>query len=136
MVHVCIVRKTPGHIVFNLDIMGMYAMGVSELSLKALSAIGTLISSFAVFQNKVSSLRVTLSCYKASHINYWGDGVAQLAEHRLQIQRPEIRTPSGEQEQIVSFFAESKCCADSSVCPTPVCVRLHKNGHVRTLKIL
>ena len=29
------------------------------------------------------------------------------------------------------------CCVDSlSVCPTPVCIRTHKNDHIRTLKIL
>ena len=34
-------------------------------------------------------------------------------------------------------FSSQKCCADSlSVCPIPVCIRKHKNDHVRTLKIL
>ena len=34
-------------------------------------------------------------------------------------------------------FLSQKCCADSlSVCPTPVCIRTHKNDHVRTIKIL
>ena len=34
-------------------------------------------------------------------------------------------------------FPEPKCCADSlSVCPTPVCIRTHKNDHVRMFKII
>ena len=32
-------------------------------------------------------------------------------------------------------FVSESCCADSlSVCPTPVCIHLHKNGHVHTLQ--
>ena len=68
-----------------------------------------------------------------------GDGVAQLVEHRLDIQRSEVRTPSGTQyKKNCESFSESNFCADSlsSVCPTPVCIRTHNNGHVRTLKIL
>ena len=38
--------------------------------------------------------------------------------------------------QICDTFSESKCCADLSECPTPVCIRTHKNDHVRILKIL
>ena len=31
-------------------------------------------------------------------------------------------------------FLSQKCCADSLlVCPAPVCIRTHKNTHVRTL---
>ena len=34
-------------------------------------------------------------------------------------------------------FPSQKCCVDwLSVCPTPVCIRMHKTAHVRTLKIL
>ena len=33
-------------------------------------------------------------------------------------------------------FSEKKCCADSSVCLTPVCIHMHKNDHARTQKIL
>ena len=37
----------------------------------------------------------------------------------------------------VRVFPSQKRCADSlSVYPTPVCIRTHKNDHVRTLKIL
>ena len=44
--------------------------------------------------------------------------------------------PSEAQETSVSS-SESNMCADSlSVCPTPVCMRMHKNDHVRTLKIM
>ena len=31
-------------------------------------------------------------------------GVAQLVEYRLEIQRPEVRTPSGAQEKFVRVF--------------------------------
>ena len=62
-----------------------------------------------------------------------GNGVARLVE----IQRPEVQTPSEAQEKFVRVFLSQKCCADSlSVCPTPVCIRTHKNEHIRTLKIL
>ena len=39
---------------------------------------------------------------------------------------------------ICESFSESECCADSLsvVCPPPVCIRTHKNDHVRRLKIL
>ena len=32
------------------------------------------------------------------------DGVAQLVEHRLEIQRPDVRTPSGAQEKKERIF--------------------------------
>ena len=35
-------------------------------------------------------------------------GVDQLVEHRLEIQRPEVRTPPGTQENICESFFESK----------------------------
>ena len=39
-----------------------------------------------------------------------------------EIQRPEIRTPSGAQVTFVRVFPSQKCCAHSlSVCPTPPC---------------
>ena len=37
-----------------------------------------------------------------------GDGVAQLVEHRLEIQRPEVRTPSGTQDEYVRVFLRVK----------------------------
>ena len=45
-----------------------------------------------------------------------------------------VRIPPGAQEKRV--FLSQKGCADSSVCPTPVCIRTHMKDHVRTLKIL
>ena len=64
--------------------------------------------------------------------------LAQLVSVGLEIQGPEVRTPSEAQlarEQKYELFRVKKCCADSvSVCPTPVCIRTHKNDHARTLK--
>ena len=41
------------------------------------------------------------------------------------------------QEHNKTLSAFQKCCADSlSVYPTPVCIRMHKNDHLRTQKIL
>ena len=66
----------------------------------------------------------------------WSDRVAQLLERRIKIRSPEVRTPSGAQQKIVRVFMIQKYCADSlPVCLTPVCMRTHKNAHVRTLKI-
>ena len=49
------------------------------------------------------------------------NGVALLVECKLEVQRPEVRTPSGAQEKIVRDFPSQKCCAVSlSVCPTRV----------------
>ena len=46
-------------------------------------------------------------------------------------------TLSGAQDKFVRVFLSQKYCADSlSVCPTPVCIRTHKNDHVRTLKVM
>ena len=51
---------------------------------------------------------------QSKEINPGDDDVAQLVEHRLENQRPEVRTPSGAQEKIMrGFFSESKCCSDS-----------------------
>ena len=70
---------------------------------------------------------------------YRGNGVAQLVERRTQGPvdfMTRVRTPSGAQEKL-GVFPSQKCCADSLlVCPTPVCIRIHENDHVRTLKIL
>ena len=50
-----------------------------------------------------------------------GDSI--FIEHRLEIQRPEVRTPVRSTRTICGSFSVSKCCADSlSVCPTLVCI--------------
>ena len=61
-----------------------------------------------------------------------GDGVAQ--SDGLEIQRPEVRTwsASGAQEQCVRVFRSQKMLCWLAV-GLPVCIRTHKNGHVRTL---
>ena len=67
--------------------------------------------------------------------NPWHSGLIVRASTR----DPKTRgsNPVWSTRQICVSFSESKCCADSlSVCPTPVCIRTHKNDHVRTLKIL
>ena len=68
----------------------------------------------------------------------WGDGVAQLVEHRLAIQRPEVRTPSGAQETIVRVFPSQNVVLTRCRCAQPLCVyaRTRMMNHVRKLKIL
>ena len=45
-----------------------------------------------------------------------------------------VRIPSGAQEKCVCFQGQN-CCTDSlSVCPTPVCICMHKNDHESALK--
>ena len=68
----------------------------------------------------------------------WGDKVAQLVERRTRDPNTRGSKPLlGAQEKSVKICPSQKCCADSlSVCPAPVCIRTHKNDHVRTIKIL
>ena len=65
----------------------------------------------------------------------WGDGgeggagvggVAQLVERHTRDPKTEGFEPRLRQ----------KCVDSLSVCPTPVCMRTHKNDHIHTLKIL
>ena len=97
-----------------------------SLSLKALSAIGTLISSFACRS-------------RVRHLTTHGvTGVAQLLE-RLDPRRFHDRRFEPCQEQspknLDSFSPSQKSCADSlSLWPTPVCMRMRKNDHVRHVK--
>ena len=70
-----------------------------------------------------------------------GDGVAQLVEHRLEIQRPEVRTPSGAQDTFVIIFLSQNVVLTRCRCAKPQCVYCiyvypHKNDHVHTFKIL
>ena len=48
--------------------------------------------------------------YLPIYLTYFhpGDGVAQLVEVGLKIQRPEVRTPSGAQGIFIFIFTESK----------------------------
>ena len=66
---------------------------------------------------------------------YEGDGVAQLVEHRLEIQRPEVRTLSGAQETFGRVF-QSQNVVLTCRCAQPLCVCTYKNDHVHTLRIL
>ena len=64
-----------------------------------------------------------------------GDVVAQMVERPPRNPMDSMTRGSNlvqNTRNICESFPESKCCADSSVCP--VCTRTHKN--VRTLKIL
>ena len=65
-------------------------------------------------------------------------GVAQLVERRQWIPWPEVWTPSGAQEKITSFWRDKNVVLTCYRCAQPpcVCIRTHKNDHVRTLKIL
>ena len=71
---------------------------------------------------------------------YIFDGVARLVQRRgLQVERPQVRTPSasGAQENIVSFVLVKNVVLTRCRCAQPpVCIRTHKNDHVRTLKIM
>ena len=65
-----------------------------------------------------------------------GGGVAQLVERRTRYPMTRGSNPSGAQEKIVSFSEEKMLCWLVVVVPNPpVCIRTHKNYHVRTLKI-
>ena len=55
-------------------------------------------------------------------IIFWGDGVAQLVEHRLEIPKPEVRTPSGEHEKFVSVFLSQNVVLTHCRCAQPLCV--------------
>ena len=64
-----------------------------------------------------------------------------MVEHRLEIQRPEVRTPSGAQEHFLENLTESKCCADRVIGVVTCNPRVYiynakdKNGQVRTILI-
>ena len=67
----------------------------------------------------------------------WRGGSVGRASASIKIQRTKVRIASGAQEQFVIVYPSQKWCADLlSVCPTPACIRTHKNDHVRTLKTL
>ena len=94
----------------------------------------TLLTSLALGSSAPRQSRER-GAFMAAHRNLGvrGDGVAQVVDHRTR--DPKIRG-SNPSRSTRKSFPESKCCADSlSVCPTPVCLRTHKNDHVRTLKI-
>ena len=67
-----------------------------------------------------------------------GDAVAQLVERLTRDPKSRGYNPIRSiRKKTVRVFSESKCCADSlSLCPTAVCIRTHKNDHVRTLQIM
>ena len=63
--------------------------------------------------------------------------VAQLVERRPQDPMDAMNrgsNPVRSTRTICDSFSKSKCCADSLLWSTPVCMRTHKN--VRMLKIL
>ena len=76
-------------------------------------------------------------------------GVAQLVEHGTQGPldfMTRVRTPSGAQENLVHCSESKNIVLTRCRCaqppppppppPPPVCIRMHKNDHVQTLKIL
>ena len=66
----------------------------------------------------------------------WGDGVAQLVQRRIPDPKDRGSNP-GRSTRIIRVFPSQNMCADSlSVCPTPVCIRTHKNDDVSTIKIM
>ena len=64
----------------------------------------------------------------------WGGGVAQLLERRTTDSMIRVRITPGAQGKLNDFFPSQRCADSLSVCPSPVCIRTHKNDHVRTLK--
>ena len=67
-------------------------------------------------------------------IHYWVGSVGRASDLRSKDLRFE---PCQEHKKNVKVFPSQKCCADSlSACPTPECIRTHKNDHVRTLRVL
>ena len=50
------------------------------------------------------------SCMLLQRILVRGDRVAQFVEHRLEIQKAEVRTTSGAQEKFVSFSESKMLC--------------------------
>ena len=65
----------------------------------------------------------------------WNEGVARLVEHWAQDSMKSVtwvQTSSWVQETFVSFSKSDSL----SVCPTPMCIHIHKNDHIRMLNIL
>ena len=75
--------------------------------------------------NPVTPVRGTWvdSCVRLIHGTTWGDGVAQLAEHRLEIQRSEVRT--SEKKTIVIDFPSQNVVLTRCRCAQPPCVHTH-----------
>ena len=108
---------------------GLYCFACRLLSLKALSAIGTLISSFTLHVGRVrhvSSSKFMHRQNKSMIVNQLVSGVTgwlSCQSDGLEIQRPRVRIQSGAQEKLVSF-SESRfkvvltCCR----CAQPLCV--------------
>ena len=57
-----------------------------------------------------------------------------MVEHRLEIQRLEVRTSSGAQNQFVRVF-QSQNTVLTHQCANPVWIRTNKNDHVCTLNL-
>ena len=54
-----------------------------------------------------------------------GDGVAQLVEHRLKIQRLEVQTPLGAQEKFVRVFLSQNAVLTRCRCAQPPFVYMY-----------
>ena len=66
-----------------------------------------------------------------------GDGVAQLVEHWTQDPKDEGSNPVRSTIKKIVSFSESKMCRLVVGVPNPLlCLRTHKNDHIRTLQIL
>ena len=64
--------------------------------------------------------------------------VAQLVQRRLRDPKDPRFEARPEHKKSFESISESKfseCGLVGSVCPTPMCIRTHKNDHVRTFKI-
>ena len=71
-----------------------------------------------------------LKCYYDPP-TYGGDRVAQFVEHQTQDPKDVGSNPVRSTRKKLWVFPSQKGCADSLlVCPTPVCIRMHKNDHI------
>ena len=67
---------------------------------------------------------------QCSRAYVWGDGVAQLVEHRTLIQRTKVRIPSGSNQvrstrNICEFFRVKNVVLTRFRCAQPLCVHAH-----------
>ena len=67
--------------------------------------------------------------------NLRGDGAPQWVERLTSQSKARVGFPPGAREKLNEFFKVKNVVLTLSVCPTPVCIRTHKNNHVLTLKM-
>ena len=77
-----------------------------------------------LFRSHIKKIARLNSCFSYCVGSY---GVTQVVER----QTPDPKTRGSNPVRSTRKICNQKCCADSlMVCPTPVCIRMHKNVHV------